>query len=194
VVAFSAKRSEAEAAAVVVPQTRDRTAGRRGILWISDGHRAYPRWIRKVYRDPVRSGARGRPRLVQTPGVGLTQVVKRRVGYRIREVTLHHRFGPEPLDPYTVRIERLNGGLRDRLSCLTRKTHSFAKRDETWEAVVGLGVFEHNWLRPHTALREEAPGLPPGHRYRKRTPAMAIGLTDHPWRWDEFLTQRVITD
>jgi hypothetical protein len=191
VVSFSAKRSEAEAAAKVVPQTRERTAGRRGIRWISDGHPAYRRWIRKVYRDPVRSGARGRPRLVPTPGVGLTQVVKRRVGYRIRKVTVRHCFGPEPLDPYTVRIERLNGALRDRLSCLTRKTHGFAKRDETWEAVVGLGVFEHNWLRPHTALRQEALDLPAGYRYRKRTPAMAVGLTDHPWTWEEFLTRCV---
>lgn len=190
-VSFSAKQSEAEAAAEVVPQTRKRTAGRRGIRWISDGHPAYRRWIRKVYRDPVRSGARGRPRLATTPGVGLTQVVKRRVGYRIREVTVRHCFGPAPLDPYTVRIERLNGGLRDRLSCLTRKTHGFARRDKTWEAMVGLGIFEHNWLRAHPALREEASDLPPGHRYRKRTPAMAVGLTDHLWRWEEFLTCRI---
>lgn len=29
--------------------------------------------------------------------------------------------------PYAVCLERLNGTLRDRLGCLTRKTHAFAK-------------------------------------------------------------------
>jgi len=37
----------------------------------------------------------------------------------------------------TVHIERLNGTLRDRLGALTRKTHAFAKRDATWDALVG---------------------------------------------------------
>jgi len=27
-----------------------------------------------------------------------------------------------------------------------------------------------------------------GRRYRRRSPAMAIGLTDHIWSWEEFLT------
>jgi hypothetical protein len=34
--------------------------------------------------------------------------------------------------------------------------------------------------------------VPPHHgrRYQPRTPAMAIGLTDHIWTWDEFLHYR----
>jgi hypothetical protein len=82
--------------------------------------------------------------------------------------------------------ERLNGVLRDRLNALTRRTHAFAKRDAL---VVGC-LFEHNWIRPHRALRERVEGLPGGRRYRQRTPAMAIGLTDHVWSWEEFLTFR----
>jgi hypothetical protein len=35
----------------------------------------------------------------------------------------------EPVEqPYPVDIERLNGVLRDRLRCLTRKAHAFAKQ------------------------------------------------------------------
>jgi hypothetical protein len=30
--------------------------------------------------------------------------------------------------------------------------------------------------------------LPGGRRYRQRTPAMAIGLADHVWSWEEFLS------
>jgi hypothetical protein len=191
VVAFSGKATEQEAAAAVVPLTRERTAGRRGIRWISDGLHAYRDLIRCAYRDPVRGTRRGRPRMVRTPGVGLTQIVKTRVGYRITSVRVRHCFGVETPDAHTVRVERLNGTLRDRLNCVTRKTHSFAKRLGTWEAALGLAIFEHNWLRPHVALREKAEGLPNGARYRRRTPAMAIGITDHVWSWSEFLVRRV---
>jgi hypothetical protein len=190
VVAFSGKPTEQEAAAEVVPLTRQRTAGRRGIRWISDGLRAYRELVGRVYRDPVRVG-RYHKRMVLAPGVGLTQIVKHRVGGRVARITVRHCFGEEALHPYTVRVERLNGGLRDRLGCLTRKTHAFAKQVRTWDAALGLGIFEHNWLRPHPALREQAADLPEGHRYRKRTPAMVIGLTDHLWSWTEFLTRTV---
>lgn len=53
-----------------------------------------------------------------------------------------------------------------------------------------LCVFEHTWLRPHGALRELAEDLPNGQRYRQRSPAMAIGLTDHIWSGEKFLTYR----
>lgn len=190
-VAFSASTSEAAAVPVVVRQTRERTAGQRGIIWISDGYHAYIQAVRRTYRSPLRTGAPGRPRYVMTPGVGLTQVVKTRKQNRIVKVEVRHCFGPEPRCPYTVRVERHNGVLRDRLGCLTRKTHAFAKQNETWDALVGLSLFEHNWLRPHVALRVEAVDLPKGWMYQKRSPAMAIGLTDHVWGWSEFLTRRI---
>jgi hypothetical protein len=190
VVAFCAKSSEAAAVPVVVRQTRERTAGQRGILWITDGHHAYVKAVRRTYRHKVRTRAPGRPRYAPTPGVGLTQVVKTRKKNRIVKVEIRHCFGPEPTCPYTVRVERKNGVLRDRLACLARKTHAFVKRNATWDALVGLSLFEHNWLIEHVALREHAPDLPNGHKYRKRSPAQAIGLTDHIWGWTEFLTLR----
>jgi hypothetical protein len=191
VVAFSAKPTEQEAAAEVVPLTRARTAGQRGIRWITDGLRAYRDLIRWVYRDAVRFARNRRPRMMPTPGVGLTQIVKHRDGGRVKKVTIQHCFGDEASDAHTVRVERLNGCLRDRVNCVTRKTHGFAKRVSTWEAVIGVALFEHNWLRPHVALREKAPDLPDGRRYRQRTPAMAMGLTDHVWSWTEFLTHKI---
>ncbi len=75
-----------------------------------------------------------------------------------------------------------------------RKTHAFAKQASTWDAAVTLCLFEHNWLKLHRALREPAGPLPDGRRYRRRSPAMAIGLTDHIWRWEEFLTHRSYHD
>ena len=175
-VAFCAKSSEAEAVPEVVRQTRERTAGQRGILWISDGHHAYVKAVRKTYRHRVRTRAPGRPRFAPTPGVGLTQIVKTRKQNRLEKVEVRHRFGPKPTSPYTVLVERKNGVLRDRLACLTRKTHAFAKRDATWLALVGLSLFEHNWLIEHKKLRERATDLPGGRIYRRRSPAMAAGM------------------
>jgi hypothetical protein len=86
-------------------------------------------------------------------------------------------------------VVRRNGVLRDRLGCLSRKTHAFAKRGATWDAAVGLSLFEENWMRAHQALRVEQAGLPEKRRYLQRSPAMALGLTDHVWSWVEFLTR-----
>jgi hypothetical protein len=102
-VSFSANTSEAAAVPEVVRQTRERTAGQRGIIWLSDGHHAYEKAVRRTYRAKLRTGAPGRPRYVMTPGVGLTQVVKTRKRGRIVNVEVRHRFGPEPTSPHTVR-------------------------------------------------------------------------------------------
>jgi hypothetical protein len=187
IVAWGFAASEDEAAPQVVAQTRVRTAGQRGVPWVSDGKAVYRRAVAKTYRDPVHTGQRGRPALQPTSGVGLTQVVKHRQGRRLVKVEIRQVLGVAVAEPYTVHEERMNGVLRDRLACLTRKTHAFAKQSQTWDAAVMLALFEHNWLRPHPALREAATGLPNGQRYRRRSPAMAIGFTDHVWTWEEFL-------
>jgi hypothetical protein len=77
--------------------------------------------------------------------------------------------------------------LRDRIGCLTRKTHAFAKEVDLWDALFSLTLFAHNWLRPHSALRRRLPQPVDGRRCDQRTPAMAIGLTDHPLTWAEFM-------
>jgi len=190
VVAWAFGPSEDEVVPEVVRRTRQRTHAQAGVPWISDGRGAYLKAIRRIYRDPQRTGKRGRPRLVLTPHVGLTQAVKQRYRGRIVGVQVRTVLGEPVACPYTVHEERLNGVLRDRLNALTRRTHAFAKEARTWDALVTVCLFEHNWIRPHPALRERAEGLPNGRRYRRRTPAVAIGLTDHIWSWEEFLTFR----
>jgi len=89
-----------------------------------------------------------------------------------------------------VHEERFNGVLRDRRNALTRKTHAFAKKPTSWDALVWLCLFDHNWMRLHRVLRERVAGLPGGRRYRPGTSARAIGLAEHVWSWEEFLTFR----
>lgn len=164
-------------------------SGGRPVTWCGDGWQPYAEIIRRLYRRPVRTGKRGRPPLRVPPGVRLTQAIKRRDRRgRLQRVAVRASIGPPLAQPHPVHVERLNGVLRDRLNCLTRKTHAFAKTAPTWDAAVGLAIFEHNWLRPHGALRE--PIVAPDRRYRQRTPAMALGLTAHRWTWQEFFTTR----
>jgi hypothetical protein len=191
VVAWASAASEEQAAPAVVRQTRERTAGRAGAAWVSDGNPCYAEQIGKAYRDPLRTGRRGRPRLVLRTDVRLTQVVKRRAGGRVVGVEVRAALGEQVENPATSYEERINGVLRDRLNALTRKTHAFAKRAPTWDALVAVCLFERNWLRPHKALRQRREGLPDARRYLQRTPAMAAGLADHVWTWAEFLARPV---
>lgn len=189
VVAWDSAGSEEAAAPEVVRKTRERTARRAGIVWVSDGSGSYEKWVRRIYREPVHTGEPGRPRLELIPGVGLTQVIKTRENGRLVDLRIRHCFGPRPQLEHTVHVERRNGVLRDRLNCLTRKTHGFAKRNRTWDAAVRMSLFEGNWLTEHRKLRVKSEASA-GRRYERRSPAMAIGLTDHLWSWREFLTRR----
>ena len=138
----------------------------------------------------MRTGQRGRPRLVVPETLTLTQTVKHRDEHgRLLSVEIRAVLGAQMEPTGTVHVERLNGALRDRLNALTRKTHAFAKRDATFDALVGLQLFDHNFHRAHRALRLPlADGV---YRYYQRSPAMVLGLTDHRWSFQELLTTRI---
>jgi IS1 family transposase len=190
VVAHASGRREEALAAEAIRKAHARSRG-QPVGWCSDGWRAYPKAIRQAYRQPVRTGRRGRPPLRVPAGVSLTQTIKHRDERgRLLSVEIRATVGAAQVEqPVPVHIERLNGVLRDRLACLTRKTHAFAKSTATWDALFGLALFEHNWLRPHPALSQPSSTVP-GRYYERRTPAMAIGLTEHRWSWREFLTTK----
>ncbi len=185
----SGRRREETLATEAIRKAHARSQGQL-VPWCSDGWRAYPKAITHAYRRPVRTGRRGRPPLGLPEGLSLTQTIKHRDEHgRLLSVETRTTIGAAEVEqPVPVHIERLNGVLRDRLACLTRKTHAFAKSTSTWEALFGLALFEHNWLRPHPALSQ--PSSVPGRYYERRTPAMAIGLSDHRWSWREFLTAK----
>jgi hypothetical protein len=191
VVAWASGPREETLARTVVATTRQRTKGHVGIPYLSDGWAPYADTIKKTYRDRAPSGIRpGWDILRPTEGVRLTQAIKHRKGRRLDHVEVRATIGEQVEQPYVVHLERLNGTLRDRLNCLTRKTHGFAKEVATWDALLSLVLFEHNWIRPHNALRLPLTEPFNGRRYERRTPAMALGCTDHPWSWKEFLRLR----
>jgi hypothetical protein len=188
VVAWTSGPREENLAETVVKATRRRTKGQVGIPYVSDGWEPYVTTIKNTYREREPSGIRpGWDILRPTEGIRLTQAVKHRKGRPLVGVEVRAVIGDQVEQPYPVHLERLNGILRDRLNCLTRKTHGFAKEVDTWDALFSLALFEHNWLRPHIALRVPLPEPQDGRRYQQRTPAMVLHLTDHRWTWQEFL-------
>ena len=162
----------------------------RPLAWLSDGWQSYRNILVRAYRQRVVKGKRGRPAFVVPETVSLTQTVKHRDERgRLLSVEIRATLGVSRSPAGTVHVERLNGALRDRLNALTRKTHAFAKRDATFDALVGLQLFDHNFQRAHLALRQPAgEGV---QRYHHRSPAMALGLTDHRWSFLEVVTTRV---
>jgi hypothetical protein len=162
----------------------------RELHWFSDGWHGYQSVLVRAYRERVWTGKRGRPPWVVPATVTLTQTVKYRNEHgRLLSVEIRAALGAGMEPAGTVHVERLNGALRDRLNALTRKTHAFAKRDATFDALVGLQLFDHNFHRAHRALR--LPFEDGMRHYRQRSPAMALGLTDHLWSLQELLTSRV---
>ena len=93
----------------------------------------------------------------------------------------------------TAFIERVNLTLRRSLAPLARRSWSLAQLPgelnfhlEWWRAY-------YHFVRPHTVLRQAlaqprpSRGRRPPQRYQARTPAMALGLTQHLWSVEEVL-------
>ncbi len=171
-------------------------------LFETDGCEVYEDGIRWHYKEkvPLPPGERakpGRPRLRLQPTVCLAQVIKQYRGRRLIKVEHRLRLGSqERVDAViqqthcgtqvnTSYIERFNGTARDRVPVLARRTYAFARSDALLTAQIALALVDYTWCTYHTSL-----GLPvtePGRKWRKRTPAMAEGLTDHKWTLADIL-------
>ena len=120
-----------------VTTTAQRTH-QRELHWWSSGWHGYRSILERAYRKRVLTGKRGRPRLVVPESVSLMQTVKHRDEHgRLLSGEIRAALGVAMEPAGTIHVERLNGALRDRLNALTRKTHAFGKRDDTWDALVG---------------------------------------------------------
>src|SRR5919202_20607 len=70
----------------VVQQVRAAAQRGRPILWAVDGFAAWTTAILTVFREPLHTGKRGRPRLVGWPDLHIVQGIKRRAGRRLTAV------------------------------------------------------------------------------------------------------------
>ena len=120
----------------------------------------------------------------------LVVAVERRVKYgdtaQVEE--LRHKAHPGGV-LNTAFIERLNATFRGRLTSLVRRTRALARRTATIEQGMWLVGTLYNFCTEHESLRVRVEGSPP--RWQACTPAMAAGITDHPWSVKELLSYRV---
>lgn len=137
---------------------------------------------------------RGRPPTKKQPQAGwrYLQVLKQRdrTG-RVREVrakTVHgnDREVRELLGESTSCVERTHLTSRHMNGRLVRKTLGYSKEVEMLRASCGWEDAVYNLARACKTLRVASEE--PARRWRKRTPAMAAGLTDHVWTIEELLT------
>jgi hypothetical protein len=160
------------------------------VLLVSDGLSSYAKQALHVFRKPLRTGKRGRPRLVVAGGVMVARIKKRyerrRVVEVVREIVrgteaaVHSRIEQTQRSTValinTAYIERLNATFRSRLAPLVRRTRAGAHKRSTLEVGMWLVGTCYNLLWVHRSLREGC------------TPAMAAGLTAHRWSMEELLT------
>jgi transposase-like protein len=172
------------------------------ILVCVDGLVSYVTAFWKVFRQPIRTGRRGRPRLVLPDGFQFAQVVKHAAKRHVVGVTrrvLHGTLaGIEAVLTATATgtvintayIERLNATFRAHLAPLTRRGRAIAHTEATLTAGMWLVGTAYNFCWPHDSLRLlAAPGAP--RKWHDRTPAMAAGLADHCWTLDELLRLQI---
>jgi transposase-like protein/IS1 family transposase len=163
----------------------------RPLLFCTDGLCSYIRAIRETFRDPVRTGAQGRPRLRPWRNICIAQVVKRYAqrcvvaverrmvdGTPARVETLRRRSQGDGVIN-TAYIERLNATFRERLASLTRRGRALARRTLTLQHGMYLIGTVYNFCTPHASLTHASGGT---------TPAMAAGITDHCWTVQELLS------
>jgi hypothetical protein len=165
------------------------------VLVAFDGLKTYIQAFQRVFCEPLRTGRRGRPRLIPWSDVVLVQVIKRYVQGRVAEVEQRIVQGVPSLLARllwesqggllinTAFIERLNATFRQHLTWLVRRTRTLAHRADTLLHGMYLWGTVYNFCQYHERLT--LPDSSP------RTPAMAADLTDHRWSMLEFLSFKV---
>jgi IS1 family transposase len=88
-------------------------------------------------------------------------------------------------------VERDNLTVRQHNSRTVRKTLSYSKDWQMHQDAIDFEDAVHNFARAHSSLRVKLPEPEGPRKYQKRTPAMAIGLTDHIWSIRELVTYKV---
>lgn len=175
----------------------------RPLLICTDGLAGYAKAIYRAFREPLRAGKPGRPRLRPWDGMHIAQVVKRRTGHRVTAVVRRIVQG----DPQRIRalltrtqggghintayIERLNATFRARLASLVRRGRALARQQATLQAGAYLVGTVYNFCTYHRSLGLALVIPGQGRRWLRRTPAIAAEITDHCWTVEELLWFKV---
>jgi transposase-like protein len=176
----------------------------RGVLLCTDGLAGYPKAAIHLFREPLRTGRVGRPRLILPEGVMIAQAIKRYAKRRVVGVIRRVVIGADEVVAARLRatqgglqtavintayIERLQATFRSRLAALVRRSRAPVRLRETLESGMFLVGTCYNFCWTHKSMRREREGNdPPGGKWVESTPAQVAGLTDHRWSVEELLS------
>ncbi len=178
------------------------------VLLCTDGLASYAKQALLLFREALRTGRVGRPRLILPKGVMVARVKKRYERRRVVEVVREVVRGAEAAVQErlmetqrsltalinTAYVERLNATFRARLAPLARRTRAGVHKRATLEAGMWLIGTCYNFSWVHRSLRQERsdPEEPLGRKWIESTPAQAAGLTDHRWTLEELMSFVVV--
>ena len=173
-------------------------------LFLTDGWKAYSAALLQVLgivsrrRRRERVGRKPKPRLVAPKHLLYAQVVKvRNQRGQVVEVDTRVVFGGPRRFMKQLRLrqlgttiqtafmERWYGTLRGLVAPLRRRTRCLSWSWGRHRGRLWLMVSLYNFVMPHKSLRQGR---------TRRTPAMAIGLTDHIWSYREYIWLPVHAD
>lgn len=161
---------------------------------ISDGWGGIDEAMIEVYGLVPEYGGRGRPPTRKQAQLGwqYLQMVKIRDEHgKLQATKLRVIFGTktevlELLGKSTAYIERSHLTSRMFNGRQVRKTLAFSKNLDLYRASAVWEDAYYNLIRPHKSLAQKV--TLDRLKWRKRTPAMAAGLTNHIWTVKELLT------
>lgn len=87
---------------------------------------------------------------------------------------------PDPLFATTSHNERNNLSIRTPMRRYTRLTNAFSKKVEDLAHATALNFMVYNFVKPHGTLTYVRGGRP-------TTPAMAAGIADRPWKYEQIV-------
>ena len=177
-IAFHIGDRSGDSAKALVATIKARIHGAPGLI-TTDGLEAYVEKIKRYFNGSMYAQV-----VKEWKGGRIVRVYKRVISSHSLEQVVEFinglKNGGKTVN--TSYDERFNLTLRSCLCALVRRTLAAAKLKEELEGQMFLFPVYYNFIRPHTSLT-----LGKGIGKEKRTPAIAAGLTDHIWSWEEVL-------
>jgi IS1 family transposase len=169
ILSWSVGGRDADSARVLMDDLAARVANR--IQLTTDGHKAYLQAVDEAFGDDIDYGM-----LVKIYGASPESAVGR---YSPAECigAYKQKLTGKPDEFYisTSYVERQNLNMRMGMRRFTRLTNAFSKKLENHYHALSLYFVFYNFVRMHKTLR--------------MSPAMAAGVTDRLWSWEDFIAR-----
>jgi hypothetical protein len=189
--------TEDQAAFQAMAQLKERFCPDHPPAIATDGKGAYREAMVQTWGTVPDYHGHGRPPECKQPQADwqYVQVVKERQGHRVTGVSVRVVYGDPSstlaaLGGHTAYVERTHLTSRQMNGRLVRKALSYSKQLQALSDASAWEDSVYNLIRPLKTLRQACvSGL---CRWRRRSPAMAAGLTDHIWTIQELLLTVVV--